>query len=46
LSRYPQAAVGRTPALDWAISNVRGIRRTEISNALAKNRSFIRRRLA
>src|SRR5436305_1691577 len=32
-------------AVDWTIGYLHGIRKTEISKALAENRSFIRRRL-
>jgi hypothetical protein len=31
--------------LDWAIGYLHGIRKTDISRALAKNRSYIRTRL-
>ena len=43
--RYKQAAEDALQQLDWAIGYLHGIRKTEISSALAKNRSFIRRRL-
>jgi hypothetical protein len=31
--------------LDWAIGYLHGIKKVEVSKALAKNRSYIRRRL-
>jgi hypothetical protein len=43
--RYRQAAEDALQQLDWAIGYLHGIRKTEISKALAQNRSFIRRRL-
>lgn len=43
--RYRRAAEDALQQLDWAIGYLHGIRKTEISRALAKNRSFIRRRL-
>lgn len=43
--RYRQAAEDALQQLDWAIGYLHGIRKTEISKALAKNRSFIRRHL-
>jgi hypothetical protein len=43
--RYRQAAEDALQQLDWAIGYLHGIRKVEISRALAKNRSFIRRRL-
>jgi hypothetical protein len=43
--RYKQAAEDALQQLDWAIGYLHGIRKVEISKALAKNRSFIRRRL-
>jgi hypothetical protein len=43
--RYRQAAEDALQQLDWAIGYLHGIRKTEISAALAKNRSYIRRRL-
>ena len=45
VDRYRQAAEDALQQLDWAIGYLHGIRKTEISNALAKNRSHIRRRL-
>jgi hypothetical protein len=43
--RYRQAAEDALQQLDWAIGYLHGIRKVEISKALAKNRSFIRQRL-
>jgi hypothetical protein len=43
--RYRQAAEDALQQLDWTIGYLHGIRKTEISKALAKNRSYIRRRL-
>jgi hypothetical protein len=43
--RYRRAAEDALQQLDWAIGYLHGIRKTEISKALAKNRSFIRTRL-
>jgi hypothetical protein len=43
--RYRQAAEDALQQLDWAIGYLHGIRKTEISAALAKNRTHIRRRL-
>jgi len=43
--RYRQAAEDALQQLDWAIGYLHGIHKTEISKALAKNRSYIRRRL-
>jgi hypothetical protein len=43
--RYRQAAEDALQQLDWAIGYLHGIRKVEISRALAKNRSFIRQRL-
>jgi len=43
--RYRRAAEDALQQLDWAIGYLHGIKKTEISRALAKNRSFIRRRL-
>jgi hypothetical protein len=43
--RYRQAAEDALQQLDWTIGYLHGIRKTEISKALAKNRSFIRKRL-
>jgi hypothetical protein len=43
--RYRRAADDALQQLDWAIGYLHGIRKTEISKALAKNRTFIRKRL-
>ena len=43
--RYRQAAEDALQQLDWAIGYLHGIRKTEISKAMARNRSFIRRNL-
>jgi hypothetical protein len=43
--RYRRAAEDALQQLDWAIGYLHGIRKTDISAALARNRSFIRRRL-
>jgi hypothetical protein len=43
--RYGRAAEDALQQLDWAIGYLHGIRKTEISKALAKNRSYIRTRL-
>ena len=43
--RYRRAAEDALQQLDWAIGYLHGIRKTEISKALAKNRSFIRKQL-
>jgi hypothetical protein len=43
--RYRQAADDALQQLDWAIGYLHGIRKTGISKALAKNRSYIRKRL-
>lgn len=45
LGRYRQAAEDALQQLDWTIGYLHGIRKTEISNALARNRSYIRRQL-
>jgi dsDNA-binding SOS-regulon protein len=43
--RYRKAAEDALQQLDWAIGYLHGIRKTDISRALAKNRSYIRTRL-
>ena len=43
--RYKQAAEDALQQLDWAIGYLHGIRKVEISKALAKNRSYIRSHL-
>jgi hypothetical protein len=45
LNRYRQAAEDALQQLDWCIGYLHGIRKVEISRALAKNRSYIRTRL-
>ena len=42
---YRQAANDALQQLDWAIGYLHGIRKVEISRALARNRSVIRHRL-
>ena len=43
--RYRKAAEDALQQLDWAIGYLHGIRKVEISKALARNRSYIRREL-
>ena len=43
--RYRKAAEDALQQLDWAIGYLHGIRKTDISKALAKNRSHIRTEL-
>jgi hypothetical protein len=43
--RYRQAADDALQQLDWAIGYLHGIRKTKISRALARNRSYIRQQL-
>ena len=43
--RYRKAAEDALQQLDWAIGYLHGIRKVEISKALAKNRSYIRKQL-
>jgi hypothetical protein len=43
--RYRQAAEDALGQLDWTIGYLHGIQKTEISRALAQNRSYIRRHL-
>jgi hypothetical protein len=43
--RYRRATEDALQQLDWAIGYLHGIRKTEISKALAQNRSYIRRKL-
>jgi hypothetical protein len=43
--RYRQAAEDALQQLDWTIGYLHGIHKTDISKALAKNRSYIRRSL-
>jgi hypothetical protein len=43
--RYRKAAEDALQQLDWVIGYLHGIRKTDISKALAKNRSYIRTQL-
>ncbi len=43
--RYKQAAEDALQQLDWCIGYLHGIRKVDISRALAKNRSYIRTKL-
>ena len=43
--RFRQAAEDALQQLDWTIGYLHGIRKTEISKALAQNRSYIRKNL-
>ena len=43
--RYRRAAEDALQQLDWAIGYLHGIKKTDISKALAQNRSYIRRSL-
>ena len=43
--RYRRAAEDALQQLDWAIGYLHGIHKVDISRALARNRSFIRRQL-
>jgi hypothetical protein len=43
--RYRKAAEDALQQLDWVIGYLHGIRKVEISRALAKNRSYIRTNL-
>jgi hypothetical protein len=43
--KYRKAAEDALQQLDWVIGYLHGIRKTDISRALAKNRSYIRTRL-
>ena len=43
--RYRRAAEDALQQLDWAIGYLHGIKKTEISKALAQNRTYIRRNL-
>jgi len=45
VERYRSAAEDALQQLDWAIGYLHGIRKTDISKALAKNRSYIRKHL-
>jgi hypothetical protein len=43
--RYRKAAEDALQQLDWVIGYLHGIRKVEISRALARNRSYIRTQL-
>jgi hypothetical protein len=43
--RYRRAAEDALQQLDWTIGYLHGIHKTQISKALAQNRSFIRQQL-
>ena len=43
--RYRQAAEDALQQLDWTIGYLHGIRKTELSRALARNRTYIREQL-
>jgi hypothetical protein len=43
--RYRVAAEDALQQLDWTIGYLHGIRKTDISKALARNRYYIRRKL-
>jgi hypothetical protein len=43
--RYRRAAEDALQQLDWAIGYLHGIRKQEISKALARNRTYIRKQL-
>lgn len=43
--RYRQAAEDALQQLDWCIGYLHGMRKTDISRMLSKNRSHIRRQL-
>jgi len=45
LERYREAAEDALQQLDWCIGYLHGIRKVQISRALAKNRTHIRRQL-
>ena len=45
MERYRRAAEDALQQLDWCIGYLHGIRKTDISRALAKNRSHIRTQL-
>ena len=45
VERYRQAAEDALQQLDWCIGYLHGIRKTEISRALSRNRSHIRSQL-
>jgi hypothetical protein len=45
IERYRQAAEDALQQLDWCIGYLHGIRKLDVSRALAKNRSYIRSQL-
>jgi hypothetical protein len=45
VERYRRAAEDALQQLDWCIGYLHGIRKLQVSQALAKNRSYIRRNL-
>jgi hypothetical protein len=45
VERYRQAAEDALQQLDWCIGYLHGIRKVQVSRALARNRSYIRSRL-
>ena len=45
VERYRQAAEDALQQLDWCIGYLHGIRKVEVSRALAKNRTYIRSQL-
>jgi hypothetical protein len=45
VERYRQAAEDALQQLDWCIGYLHGIRKLEVSRALARNRSYIRSQL-
>jgi hypothetical protein len=45
VERYRRAAEDALQQLDWCIGYLHGIRKVEVSKALAKNRSYIRTQL-
>jgi hypothetical protein len=45
MERYREAAEDLMQQLDWAIGYLHGIKKSDVSAVLAKNRSYIRRRL-
>lgn len=45
IERYRRAAEDALQQLDWCIGYLHGIRKLQVSKALAKNRSYIRNNL-
>jgi len=45
VERYRQAAEDALQQLDWCIGYLHGIKKLDVSRALARNRSYIRRNL-